>query len=414
MTGTGVWLVGARGNVGTLAVVGARAVARGATSTTGMVTEREPVASLDLPAVDDLTFGGHDVRDADLVAEAEHQSARNGVPDRDTLAAVREDLAEVDERVRTGTARNAGRAVADLADGEESRSLEDVVDDLRADYAAFRREHDLDRVVVVNVASTEAELADPARFDTLAAIEDAVASDDADLPASSLYAYAALADGHPYVNFTPSVGSDLGGLHELAEERSVPHVGRDAKTGETLVKSALGPMFAGRNLQVLSWEGHNILGNEDGRVLETPENEAGKLASKGGVLDSILPDIPHNEVRIDYTPSLGDWKTAWDHVHFAGFLDTKMTMQFTWQGSDSALAAPLVVDLARLVAYADERGEGGVQSHLASFFKAPMGVDEHDFSRQVERLDEWARDHLDRERAEAGGGRTDGGQPDGG
>jgi myo-inositol-1-phosphate synthase len=388
-----VWLVGARGNVGTLAVVGARAVARGATSTAGMVTAREPVASLDLPAVEDLVFAGHDVRDADLVEEAERQSARNDVPDHEMLDAVRDDLAAVDERVRTGTARNAGQAVADLADGDESRSLESVVADLQADYESFRRDHDLDRVVVVNVASTEAELADPARYDTLAAIEDAIAADDTDVPASSLYAYAALADGHPYVNFTPSTGSALGGLRELAEERAVPHYGRDAKTGETLVKSALGPMFAGRNLRVLSWEGHNILGNEDGRVLETPENEAGKLASKGGVLDAILPDVPHNEVRIDYTPSLGDWKTAWDHVHFAGFLDTEMTMQFTWQGSDSALAAPLILDLARLVAHADAHDEGGLQPHLASFFKAPMGVEEHALTRQLDMLYDYAERH---------------------
>jgi len=101
-------------------------------------------------------------------------------------------------------------------------------------------------------------------------------------------------------------------------------VGRDAKTGETLVKSALAPMFAGRNLRVMSWEGHNILGNTDGLVPEDEENAAGKLASKGDVLDSILPDIGHNRVRIDYTPSLADWKTAWDYIHFEGFLETEM------------------------------------------------------------------------------------------
>jgi myo-inositol-1-phosphate synthase len=195
------------------------------------------------------------------------------------------------------------------------------------------------------------------------------------------------------VNFTPSTGSSLGALRELAERNDVPHAGKDAKTGETLVKSALGPMFAGRNLRVLSWEGHNILGNEDGLVLEDDENKESKLESKGDVLDSILPEIGHNRVRIDYTPSLADWKTAWDYIHFEGFLDTQMKMQFTWEGSDSALAAPLVLDLARLVAYADEQGEGGTQPHLASFFKAPMDVDEHGLSTQLERLYEYAERH---------------------
>ncbi|PSP74858.1 myo-inositol-1-phosphate synthase [Halobacteriales archaeon QS_1_68_20] len=396
MTRTGVWLIGARGNVATLAVVGARAVARDLTATTGMVTAREPASRLDLPAIDDLVFGGHDVHSGSLVASARRHQERNGVPDRDVLDAVEPDLAAVDERVRPGVAVNTGPAVSESADDLRSAdSLRDAVEALRADYAEFQTNDDLDRVVVVNVASTEPPLADPDRYDTREAVERAIDEDDPDLPASALYAYAALAEGHPYANFTPSTGSDLGGLREMAREENVPHVGKDGKTGETLVKSALAPMFAGRNLRVLSWEGHNVLGNEDGRVLEDEANEAGKLTSKGGVLDGILPDIGHNRVRIDYTPSLNDWKTAWDYIHFEGFLETEMTMQFTWEGSDSALAAPLVIDLARLLAYADEHGEGGLQRHLASFFKAPLDVDEHDFSRQVDMLDEYVRRHAD-------------------
>jgi myo-inositol-1-phosphate synthase len=54
---------------------------------------------------------------------------------------------------------------------------------------------------------------------------------------------------------------------------------------------------------------------------------------------------PHATVGIEYVPSLGNWKTAWDFVHFRGFLGTKMSLQFIWQGCDSILAAPLVLDL---------------------------------------------------------------------
>ncbi|WP_226022068.1 inositol-3-phosphate synthase [Halomicrobium salinisoli] len=391
---TGVWLIGARGNVATTAVVGAAALARGETTTTGMVTAREPTASLDLPAVEGLVFGGHDVAAESLVDRAERLQERNGIPDRETLAAVREDLAAVDERIEMGTAVNAGDAVAAVADdAEESTSLRDAVADIRADLDAFRDENDLDRVVVINVASTEPPIDDPERFDDLAAFERGLDEDDDAIPASSLYAYAALADGHPYVNFTPSTGSSLGALRDLAERNDVPHTGRDAKTGETLMKSALGPMFAGRNLRVLSWEGHNVLGNKDGLVLEDAANKASKQQSKGDVLESILPEIGHNRVRIDYTPSLRDWKHAWDFVHFEGFLETEMKLQFTWEGADSALAAPLVLDLARLLAYADEHGEGGVQPHLASFFKDPMGVDEHGLTRQLDLLHEYAERH---------------------
>ena len=57
----GVWLIGARGNVASISMTGARAISRGVVDSTGMGTAREPMASLDLPAVDDLVFG-HGVR----------------------------------------------------------------------------------------------------------------------------------------------------------------------------------------------------------------------------------------------------------------------------------------------------------------------------------------------------------------
>jgi myo-inositol-1-phosphate synthase len=391
---TGVWLVGARGNVATTAMVGARAIARGAADTAGMVTERAPCDSLDLPSVDSLVFGGHDVQTGSVAETAERLSEQNGIPDPATLDAVREELDDIDGRIETGTARNCGQAVADLADEgiDDALSLREVVENIQRDYDDFREAEGLDRVVVINVASSEPLPENPERYDSIEAIERALDADEP-LPASSLYAYAALSGGHPFVNFTPNAANALGGLRDLAEREGVPHMGRDGKTGETLMKSALAPMFAGRNLRVRSWEGHNILGNGDGEVLEDDANKAGKLASKGGVLDGILDDDTHNRVRIDYTPALGDWKTAWDDVRFRGFLDTDMTLQFTWEGSDSALAAPLILDLARLLAFADSEGESGLQPQLASFFKDPLGVDEHDLSKQFGMLTEYVEAH---------------------
>jgi myo-inositol-1-phosphate synthase len=66
-----------------------------------------------------------------------------------------------------------------------------------------------------------------------------------------------------------------------------------------------------------------------------------------------------------------------------------MTLQFTWQGCDSVLAAPLVIDLARLVLLAQRRKQAGVVTELASFFKSPIGVPEHDFSKQFDMLDDY-------------------------
>ena len=167
--------------------------------------------------------------------------------------------------------------------------------------------------------------------------------------------------------------------------------GKDGKTGETLLKSVLAPMFAARNIRILSWVGHNIFGNRDGLVLDDPHNKASKIRTKDQVISQIVGYKPQTHVSIEYIESLDDWKTAWDFIHFRGFLGVKMSMQFTWQGCDSLLAAPLVIDLARLALHAQRRGEVGVMRHLACFFKSPMGVEEHDFFRQFAMLEQYAR-----------------------
>ena len=174
-------------------------------------------------------------------------------------------------------------------------------------------------------------------------------------------------------------GANLPGKQERAEVISRRHV----PFARTDKNSAL---FARRNLRVLSWVGHNILGNRDGLVLNDPDNKASKLRSKDAMLAELLGYRPQTHVSIEYIESLDDWKTAWDHIHFEGFLGTKMTLQFTWQGCDSLLAAPLVLDLTRLTLLAARRGESGPLRHLACFFKSPEGVEEHDFFKQFHLL----------------------------
>jgi len=197
-----------------------------------------------------------------------------------------------------------------------------------------------------------------------------------------------------------AIHSTYTGAHqELALKHHVPIYGNDGKTGETLVKTVLAPMFRARNLEVLSWEGFNILGGGDGRVLDDPRHKRTKLKTKGGVLAGALGYAPHAGVRIEYVPSLGNWKTAWDFVHFRGFLGTKMSMQFTWQGCDSILAAPLVLDLVRLTEFAQRKGEAGPMTHLASFFKDPLGVAEHSFAEQFRLLTDYVARHARNGRA---------------
>jgi myo-inositol-1-phosphate synthase len=124
-------------------------------------------------------------------------------------------------------------------------------------------------------------------------------------------------------------------------------------------------------------------------VLDDPANKRAKLESKDRLLGEILGYKPQTHISIEFIESLGDWKTAWDHIHFAGFLGTPMALQFTWQGCDSVLAAPLVIDLVRLTELAMRRGQSGLLKFLASFFKSPLGVHEHSFVLQYQMLQQW-------------------------
>jgi myo-inositol-1-phosphate synthase len=140
-----------------------------------------------------------------------------------------------------------------------------------------------------------------------------------------------------------------------------------------------------------------MLGNRDGQVLDHPDSNRAKVKDKDAALRNVLKDDSvHSRVRIDYVPSLGDWKTAWDFIHFQGFLGARMAMQFIWQGCDSVLAAPLVLDLIRFSEYAHRSAESGTLKHLACFFKAPYGVEEHDFFRQSDALAAYAAAHRGR------------------
>jgi myo-inositol-1-phosphate synthase len=239
---------------------------------------------------------------------------------------------------------------------------------------------------VINVASTEPAPEPHPAHASLAALTAALAAPGRVLPASALYAYAAFCAGSSYVDFTPSTGARLPALTELARERRLPYAGHDGKTGETLLKSVLGPMFAMRNLAVHSWSGINLLGGGDGANLAHPGANAAKSASKQRVLSETLGYLPDGGTRIDYVADMGDFKTAWDLIRFSGFLGTEMRLEFTWHGCDSVLAAPLVLDLARITAAAHDAGYAGPLTPLAFFFKDPLGDVDHGLFAQWEEL----------------------------
>lgn len=391
----GLWLIGARGSIATCVAYGLSGLRQGLLEPVGLTTAAGPLARLPLRRFDDIVLGGHEIARGDL-SRSVTDLVRHGILDRDLVSAAAHDAELYDGCIRPGLLDEADVESGELHPEALRRSGEPPraqVEALIEDLEAFRARNGLERVVVCCLSSTEAwrELPDEGR--DLASLERGLDT-GASLPASCLYAYAALRAGAPFVNFTPNPGAALPALRELALERGVPHCGNDGKTGETLLKTVLAPMFAARALRVLSWQGYNMLGNSDGKTLSDPLRRETKRRSKDDPLQHLLgPDV-HTGVGIDYVPSLHDWKTAWDFVHFEGFLGARMSLQLTWMGCDSALAAPLVIDLARLADFAAARGEAGVMEHSACFFKAPLAGGTHDFHAQFAALQAYALGHL--------------------
>jgi len=382
----GVWMIGALGGVGTTLVVGARAIAAGLVADTGLVTNRPEFSPLNLVPVGGLVFGGHEVRLSNFWASACDIARQSHSIDLEVLAKLKNDLLDISEALKPGTCVNAGPAIDEIVSNPVTRQddgLRSIIQRVQSDIRAFRARESVERVVVVNLASTEPDLPGVAEIRTPEAFEELLdAGDISRIRPSMLYSYAAFKEGCGYINFTPSTAALAPVMCAIGNACRMPYMGSDGKTGETLVKSALAPMFKYRNLKVLTWQGYNMLGDRDGQVLAHADNLATKVRSKDSVLASILGYPVHTHVGIDYVPSLHDLKTAWDFIHFQGFMGHKMAMQFTWQGCDSILAAPLVLDMVRLTDLAMRRGEHGPMSQLAPYFKSPIGVVEQDLHAQ--------------------------------
>jgi len=387
----GLFLVGARGAIAATVLHGLESIRTGLPPV-GLVTESPQLSRADWAPLNTLHVTGWDVTgNAHRTAE---DLARAGV--------LPQDLVDLCAGLRDRLELSMAPGLAEVGDektvdsGAKERlllPLPEALEALRQDIRDWKKEQRCRQAVVVYLATAERMTQVPAAWENPDADPmELLASAPADLSRSIVYALAAISEGVPFVNFTPAPGASVPCVMEFAKSRGVPVLGNDGKTGETLLKTVLAPMFRDRAFNVLAWEGYNMLGNKDGAALADPKRREGKLANKDAVAPAILDNTRmHSGVSIDFVPSLHDWKTAMDFIHFEGFLGTKMSLQFTWQGSDSALAAPLILDLVRIALLAQAKGEGGPLLAAAPFFKSPLGVSDHDFHRQMDLLRRWVR-----------------------
>ena len=278
-------------------------------------------------------------------------------------------------------------------DGDNVKDVKtrwEMVEALREDIRQFKKEKSLDRVVVIWAASTEIYV--PVYLPvhgTLAALEQAMKDNDVVHVAPSMcYAYAALAEGAPFIMGAPNTTVDIPAMWEMAEKTKMPIAGKDFKTGQTLVKSGFAPIIGTRCLGLSGWFSTNILGNRDGLVLDEPENFRTKEVSKLSTLETILKpeDQPYlysdyfHKVRINYYPPRNDNKEGWDNIDIFGWMGYPMQIKINFLCRDSILAAPLLLDLSLLSDLAARAGRYGIQRFLSFYLKSPM----HDYTKGEE------------------------------
>lgn len=378
--------------IGSLTQMGRLRIGKRTEKKIPLIREFVPLASLE-----NLVFGGWDPIPEDAyraAVRADVLKPEHLLPHRAALERIHPMTAVFDqEYVRriNGTNTKVGASKARL------------VDELREDIQRFRREHGCARLVMVWCGSTEAYRAPAPAHQSLVAFEKGLAESDPAIPPSMMYAYAALAEGVPYVNGSPNYSSDAPALVELAEKNRVPIAGKDFKTGQTLVKTVLAPMLRARLLGLSGWFSTNILGNRDGEVLDDPGSFRSKEITKSGVLDAILdrelfPELYRDffhKIRIEYYPPRGDAKEGWDNIDLVGWLGYPMQLKVNFLCRDSILAAPIVLDLALFVDLAARAGLAGIQEWLSFYFKSPLhhpSVNpEHDLFTQLAKLENTLR-----------------------
>jgi myo-inositol-1-phosphate synthase len=398
MNRIGVAIVGVNGAVASTVIAGVELMKRGLVPRVGMVTEKtdariaESITELmEFAPLDHLVFAGWDLQFANVYEGALHHKV---LPPH-VLDQVKPELEKIQPWPAvfstTYVAKLAGKHVVHASGYREEIAI------LERNLEAFKKANNLDRLVIMNLASTEAFLEEQPCHKNLRAFEAGLDANDPAISPAMRYFYVANKLRIPYCNFTPSL-TNVPALNAQAEEMGNPFAGMDGKTGQTLLKTAMASMFRARRLLIEGWYSTNFLGNGDGQVLDSPGSNKTKVMSKSAVLDSIVGyHVENHQVHIHYYKPRGDSKEAWDNIDIVGFAGVPMQIKVNFLCQDSALAAPLVIDLVRLLDVAKRVGERGIQRQLSIFFKspyvAPGETAVHDLFKQEKLLVDWVKSH---------------------
>ena len=232
----GVLVVGVGGAVSTTLITGTLAARKGLAKPIGSITQMATITMQDgkehlikdvvpLANLSDIVFGGWDIfpdntYEAAMYAEVLKEKDLNLV--RDELEAIKPMPAAFDHNFAK---RLNGTHIKNAA------SRWDMVEQLRADIRNFKAANGCDRIVVLWAASTEIFVPMSEEHKSLAALEKAMKENNTEVISPSMcYAYAAVAEGAPFIMGAPNLCVDIPAMWECSAKMNVPIAGKDFKS----------------------------------------------------------------------------------------------------------------------------------------------------------------------------------------
>jgi myo-inositol-1-phosphate synthase len=373
-----VLIAGINGATANTVVVGAKLGVDSELAGGSILASFDPEQLTQFPSVEQIQFGGWDVGGG---GDALEVAKRYNILPRSVLRRAHAVPVKVYRPAVTA------HDVEELTGALPILPAQDQIQQIRDNIKQVAAAHSRSKTIVVYLAApgklVDKDVLDWSEED----FEVAIKQDDPRITSGMIYCYSALAEGCGFIDFTPTATLEIRALRDMAERVRLPIAGRDGSTGQTLLKAVIGEMMRNRSLKVEGWYSTNIIGNNDGLVLSRPDHLQIKTADKMDVLTPVLgyDDFDH-VVDIRYYKPRGDNKESWDVVDFTGWHNRKMSFRINWMGRDSILAAPLVLDLVRLVHRSMELGRGGLQPHLDIYFKRPLGSGWRPFSQMYKDL----------------------------
>lgn len=225
---------------------------------------------------------------------------------------------------------------------------------IRHDIASFKKEHNLNTVIVLWTANTERfSLEIEGINDTYENLVKAIKANHPEISPSTIFALASLQENCVFINGSPQ-NTFVKGIKDAPFTGLL--IGNDFKTGQTKFKTSFIDFLTSAGIKPKSCVSYNHLGNNDGKNLASERQFKSKETSKSECIKDILDNsllydprhpeqYPDHTVVIKYVPNAGDSKKAIDEYSSEIFMGGEHTFVSYNVCEDSLLAAGIIIDL---------------------------------------------------------------------